>query len=165
MQHHVLHDSPQASLKLFSPPSDFSEFCLLCCTIKAASSLDIPLPSSTPHILLCLQVTHLLPRVASAATCIQCSIDPSPGQGDRRNHSLIIAVSRRQQRLSQHSRSALRTAIPRRSKPPPLARRSRNNAVRLGSPTLCAISNACCRYVALNNVPVEAFQRLLQQQS
>ncbi len=52
----VLCESPHASLKLFAPPSDFSEFCLLACTLLASAQLDIPLPSPTPHILLCLQV-------------------------------------------------------------------------------------------------------------
>ncbi len=57
MQPVVLSSSPHASLKLFAPPSEFSEFCLLHCTVRASASFDIPLPSASPHILLCLQVT------------------------------------------------------------------------------------------------------------
>jgi mannose-6-phosphate isomerase len=52
----VLRTSAQSSLQLFAPPPEFSEFCLLCSSVQASCSLDIPLASPTPHILLCLQV-------------------------------------------------------------------------------------------------------------
>jgi mannose-6-phosphate isomerase class I len=70
----ILFESAQASLKLFAPPSEFSEFCLLYATAQAASSIDIPLPSASPHILLCLQV--LLPpnpNVSYLPCCIGSS--------------------------------------------------------------------------------------------
>jgi hypothetical protein len=70
MQHHmkpeVLVAAPHASLKLFAPPPEFPEFCLLQCSVQAHASIDVPLPYASPYILLCLQVPSPPPFFSSS---------------------------------------------------------------------------------------------------
>ena len=76
-----------ASLKLFAPPPEFSEFCLLSCTVAAASVLDLPLPSPSPGILLCLQGKATVTIVSSSSS----SNSSSSSSSITALHCLLIA--------------------------------------------------------------------------
>jgi mannose-6-phosphate isomerase class I len=112
LQHHmkpeVLVAAPHASLKLFAPPPEFPEFCLLQCTVQPQASIDVPLPYASPYILLCLQVPsppHFFPsphrrfltlaQGKATVTIVPPSLVPggssSAGRSIEALHALLLA--------------------------------------------------------------------------